>query len=77
MPGALRGKVNHRLFGSANRRRGHAHIPNPGHLRFLQAKVVIESAKARQELGYVPAFGFDEGMVPTARFLKQEGFPAP
>ena len=72
VPGGLRGKVNHRLFGSANQRRGQAHIPNPAHLQFLRGKAFVASAKAREELGYAPAFGFEEGMVPTARFLKDK-----
>ncbi len=74
VPGCLRGKVNHRLFGPANQQRGQAHIPSPGHLRFLQGKAFIASAKARKELGYTPAFGFEEGMVPTARFLEDTGY---
>ena len=46
------------------------HVPNPGQLSFLQGRAAISSAKARAELGYVPAFGFEDGMAVTSRYLR-------
>lgn len=59
------------LYGPANRQHGRVHIPNPGHLQFLQSRSIIRSAKARQELGYAPAESFENGMRPTGQYLKQ------
>jgi len=73
LPTGVRRSMHNRLFGPVTRRRGYAHVPNLGHLSFLQGRAVIGSAKAGEELGYAPAFGFDEGMVPTARYLKDAG----
>ena len=70
LPGGLRQSAHHRLFGPVNQRPGFEHLPNPDHLHFLQGRSVIGSAKAKAELGYAPAFGFEQGLVPTARYLK-------
>ena len=67
--GARRG-VYDRLYAPASRQRGHVHVPNSGHLRFLQGRAAIHSAKARAELGYAPAFGFEDGMEATGRYLR-------
>lgn len=76
LPGDMRRKTHNRLFGSMAQRRGHMHVPDAGHLTFLQSRARIESTKARRELGYAPAFGFDEGMVPTAKYLNDHHFRA-
>lgn len=70
VPGRLRQALHERLYVPASRRPGHVHLPDPGHLAFLQGKATIESAKAEREMGYAPAFGFAQGMEPTARFLQ-------
>ena len=70
VPGGLRGALHERLFAPTARRRGHVHLPNPGHLAFLQGRATIDTGKAQRELGYAPAFGFEQGMEPTALFLK-------
>jgi nucleoside-diphosphate-sugar epimerase len=70
LPGRARHVVQDRLYAPATRRRGFTHVPDPGRLGFLQGRATIHSAKARAELGYAPAFDFDTGMVPTARYLK-------
>jgi nucleoside-diphosphate-sugar epimerase len=71
LPRGLRSNVASRLYGSIARRRGHVHMPNRGHLNFLQSRSTINSAKAKEELGYAPAISFAEGMVPTAQYLKE------
>lgn len=70
LPNGVRRSAHNRLFDPTTRRRGHVHVPNLGHLSFLQSRATISSAKAREGLGYVPAFSFDKGIVPTARYLK-------
>ena len=70
LPNGVRRSAHDRLFGPTTRRRGYVHVPNLGHLSFLQGRATISSAKAREELGYAPAFSFDKGIVPTARYLK-------
>ncbi len=70
LPNGVRRSAHDRLLGPTTRQRGYAHVPNLGHLGFLQGRATISSAKAQKELGYVPAFSFEEGMEPTARYLK-------
>ncbi len=74
LPGGLRRVAQQRLYVPASRRNGHVHLPDAGHLAFLQSRTTIGSEKARQELGYAPAFDFERGMEPTARFLRDR-FP--
>lgn len=71
LPRRLGSKVRTRLFGPAMQRPGFVHVPDPGLLRLLQSRAPISSAKARRELGYAPSFSFEQGMVPTARFLRE------
>lgn len=70
LPQGVRYQVRTWLFGPITQQRGHVHLPNPGHLGFLQRRSTVRAAKARDELGYAPAFDFDAGLVPTARYLK-------
>lgn len=70
LPKASGQDVHARLFGPITQRRGHVHFPNPGHLGFLQGRTAIGSGKARNQLGYMPAFDFDMGMEPTGRYLR-------
>lgn len=69
LPGGPRHVLHERLFVPTVRRRGHVHLPNPGHLAFLQGRAAISSSKARRDLGYAPVFSFEEGMEPTKQFL--------
>lgn len=70
LPNDVRQSVHDRLFAPTTRRRGHVHMPNSGHLSFLQSRATINSVKAREGLGYAPAFSFDKGIMPTARYLE-------
>ncbi|HYZ33244.1 MAG TPA: NAD-dependent epimerase/dehydratase family protein [Crenalkalicoccus sp.] len=65
--------VRNRLFGPIAQWRGE-HVPDPGRLNFLRSRARIESTKARRELGYAPAFSFDDGMLPTAKYLNEHHF---
>jgi hypothetical protein len=71
LPRGFRERAESRLFSPVARRRGYAHVPNLGHLQFLQSRATIGSHKARCELGYAPQFDFTAGMVPTARYLRE------
>ena len=72
LPGPKRAAVEDQVFGPATRRRGQVHLPDSGHLRFLQSRAVISADKARRMLGYEPRFDLAAGMVPTARYLEQD-----
>ncbi len=74
LPGRIRRTLDERLYTPASRRPGHLHLPTPEHLAFLQGSATIGSEKARRELGYAPAFNFEQGMEPTARFLNETYF---
>ncbi len=75
LPQDLQESVQNRLFGPNARRRGFVHMPNLGHLRFLQSRATIGSGKARREPGYAPQFDFAAGMVRplSAGRLREEG----
>ena len=70
LPSRARSMARDTLYGPALRQRGRVHMPNPGHLQFLQGRSTIRSAKARQELGYTPVENFESGMKTTAQYLE-------
>lgn len=71
LPGQVRRAVQSRWMVPRTELPGHVHLPNPGHLQFLQGRATIQTTKAREDLGYAPSFGFDDGMQPTAKFLNE------
>jgi nucleoside-diphosphate-sugar epimerase len=71
LPPRLQRRAQEWVALPVSRWRGRTHLPAPGHCEFLQSRMVVSSAKAHEQLGYVAAFGFEEGMVPTAAFLER------
>jgi nucleoside-diphosphate-sugar epimerase/choline dehydrogenase-like flavoprotein len=69
LPRGLRDQIGTQLYGPLSRRRGHVHLPNPGHLSFLQSEAIVTSARARDRLGYRPKFDLESGLQITGRFL--------
>jgi len=69
LPGGLRTAVENR-YNPKSRPVGQLHVPDSGQLRFLMAKPVVDSGKARRLIGYDPRFDFRSGMAPTARYLE-------
>ena len=73
-PLGLRREAQARLFGPDSRQPGRIHVPSLGHLQFLKGRTVMRTDKAERELGYKPAFDFEAGMAPTAKYLKSVDF---
>ena len=71
VPHTARHKIQRWLSLQTSEWSGHIHLPDPGRCSFLQNKSTIDITKAHAQLGYNSTFSLEEGMVPTARFLKQ------
>lgn len=69
LPASARADARDQLYGSKSRQRGYIHMPDAGHLGFLQGRSTIRSGKARRLIGYVPHYDLAAGMLPTAKFL--------
>lgn len=69
LPGGLRAAVENR-FNPKSRPIGQLHVPDLKQLRFLAARPVVGSGKARRLIGYHPRFDFKSGMAPTAHYLQ-------
>ena len=77
VPARMRTGVQVEWFGPMARKRGHIHMPNRGHLKFLQGRSIIRSTKARQEIGYAPRYELSAGMTQIARYLKDRTLKQP
>lgn len=71
VPSSVRKTVTSWLDTPLERRRGHRHDPSLSHLASLRATYVIACDHARTRLGYRPRYTFEQGMVPTAAYLKR------
>ncbi len=71
LPATTRTGVRDQLYGRASRQRGHVHMPDMGHLNFLQGQSTIRSGKAHRLIGYVPQYDLAAGMVTTAKYLSE------
>lgn len=71
LPASVRAQARDQLYGRASRQSGHVHMPDMGHMQFLQGQSTIRSGKARRLIGYTPQFDLAAGMVPTGRYLTE------
>jgi nucleoside-diphosphate-sugar epimerase len=71
-PGLIQG-IKSFVFATRRRRRNMVYYPNPGEVELYTSKGRCSIEKAREQLGYEPAFDFAAGSRLTAEYIRKKG----